>query len=97
MIIYPFQPDAGTGLGYVTGADAAITNLQKGCRSVLVTNRHATEPVYVRIAESGAATAADACVPALSQKVFTKDADAVIGRIFSAAAGSAHVICGNGN
>lgn len=95
--IYPFQPALGSGLGYVTGASAAITNLQPGCRSVLVTNRHATETVYVRIGASGNASAADVPVPPYSQRIFTKDADNVTGAIFSAGAGSAHVICGNGN
>lgn len=94
--LYPFQGVPGTGVLYVTGADAAITNLQKGSRTVLASNVHATEPAYVRIAGSGAATNKDVCIPAGKQLAISKDADETVGRIFSNAAGSCHIICGNG-
>lgn len=95
-MLYPFQPDQGTGVLYVTGADAAITNLIAGCRTVLCTNTHATEPAYVRIAPSGAATNKDTCIGPGRTLGITKGADETVGRVFSAGAGSLHIICGTG-
>lgn len=95
-ILYPFQPVNGSGAAYTTGADAAITNLKGNARQVQITNTHASVICYVRIAPDGAATAADMPVLPGQRVIITKGETEVVGRIFSATAGSAHIICGTG-
>jgi hypothetical protein len=93
VVSVPSRPRHGAT--YATGADAAITNLLKGCRQVQITNLSAVVS-YVRICPTGPATAADVAIAANARVILTKGEDETVGRVFSAGAGSLHIICGNG-
>lgn len=69
----PVQPGYGTGQIVNPAAGAATANLTAGSKQLILTNQGAN-PAYVRVGQTGLATAttADYPVPAGAQVVITK-------------------------
>lgn len=92
----PFNPAYGSGQIVTPGAGAlAVTNLNKGDQSVVLTNLGANV-CYVRIAESGDATTADYPIPSGAQVNLTKAPGQTRLSYISASGTSLHIITGNG-
>lgn len=98
MILYPFQPIRGKGATFAPNAGSTDISaaLLKGSRQYCVTNLTANV-VYVRVGDGTAAAATDQPVGPNAQRIFTKDADDVIGAVFCAGVGSVHIMSGTGN
>jgi hypothetical protein len=93
-----FNPAFGTGVTITTGASAAtiVPGFQRGLTSLCFTNL-GSETVYVRTGDANAvATAADYPVLGSQQVTITSNADFSHVATFSSAAGSLHVMRGQG-
>lgn len=93
----PFAPHFGSGSIVAPGAATASTELGRGNKSICITNLN-TVVSYVRTGPSDVeATTADYPIPASGQVVISKsDDDTHIAYITAGAAGSLHIMSGEG-
>lgn len=95
MVLYPYQPDPGSGVVSAPNAAAVDVAVKKGCRQVCITNLAATV-LYVRIAGAGDSSAAEQAILGSTHRIFSKDSDLERISLFCAGVGSANVTSGNG-
>lgn len=91
----PFQPTPGAGQTITAGAAADVTVLAAD-RQVVCSNLDAAETAYIRVAATGAATAADMVLPPGKQICLTKGAGLARLSLYSAGTPDIHIITGNG-
>lgn len=93
-----FAPGYGTGITVAATTSSAANPLRPGAQAMVVTNRDATNDVYVRSGGSDAvATAADYLVPARAQIPLTRNQDDThVAVVTVAGTASVHFIIGDG-
>lgn len=90
----PFQPTPGSGQSFTAGATANKT-VSGDDKQIVVTNTHATDIGYIRVA-AGPATAADMPVLPGKQVCLTKGAGVTTVSVYSAGTPTMHICTGNG-
>jgi phage tail sheath gpL-like len=97
--IRTFAPGYGTGVTISATTTSSNTAIRPGSLTLCITNRDATNDVYVRSTDgaSDVATAADYVVMARQQVTITRNQhDAFIAVVAAAGTASVHVMLGDG-